>query len=98
MKRIPLFSLFTVIISLRAFAQQPEQILNNWSQKNPIEKAYLQFDREEYLAGETAWFKAYLYADYLPDTISTTLYVELLNSDSRLLNRQVVPLTFGHTH
>ena len=62
---------FTFFICLLSQAQKPEQLLSNWSAKSPIEKVYLHFDRDNYIAGETAWFKAYLYSDYQPDTITT---------------------------
>lgn len=79
------------------FAQQPDQLLRQWAEKNSIEKVWLHFDRDNYLAGETAWFKAYLYADYQPDSISTTLYAELLNNKGVLLDRKVLPILDGRT-
>lgn len=79
----------------RVNAQNPVEILNNWSEKSPIEKVYLHTDRENYIAGETVWFKAYLAADFYPDTISTTLYVELINESSKTLDRKIVPVYWG---
>ncbi len=79
-------------------AQKPEEILEQWSSKSPIEKVYLHIDRENYFAGETAWFKAYLYSDFIPDTISTTLYVELSNDSSQLISRKILPVLLGNTH
>lgn len=76
-------------------AQKPEQLLSAWSEKFPIEKAYLHFDRYNYIAGETAWFKAYLYSDYQPDSISTSLYVELLNDKNVVMVRAIVPVLLG---
>ena len=79
-------------------AQKPEDILQQRSERSPIEKVYLHFDRENYMAGETAWFKAYLYSDFYPDTISTTLYVELLNDSSVILSRKILPVFWGNTN
>lgn len=76
-------------------AQSPGELLEQWSARSPIEKTYLQTDREFYLAGETAWFKAYLYADFYPDTISTNLYVELLNAKAEVLAKKVWPVIYG---
>ena len=76
-------------------AQKPLQLLTAWSEKSPIEKAYLHFDRDNYIAGETAWFKVYLYSDYQPDTISTSLYVELINGTGAAIIRSVVPVLLG---
>ncbi len=80
------------------FAQKTEEILANWSNRSPIEKVYLHFDRDSYLAGETAWFKAYLYSDYFPDTISSNLYAELVNSENKVLLRKLSPVISGTTH
>ncbi|OSZ76847.1 hypothetical protein CAP36_10450 [Chitinophagaceae bacterium IBVUCB2] len=91
---------FTVLLALsfvclRSDAQNPAEILNSWSEKSPIEKVYLHTDRENYIAGETAWFKAYLYSDYLPDTISTVLYTELINESSQIIRRSISPVLVG---
>ena len=81
-----------LLLYLTGKTQKPEELLSYWSAKTPIEKAYLHFDRDNYIAGETAWFKAYLYSDFYPDTISTTLYVELVNESSIVLDRKIVPV------
>lgn len=94
MKKIYLILLFSAnFLQLRA--QQPWDMLDQWGRKQPIQKVHLHFDRETYTAGETAWFKAYLLSDYLPDTISSTLYVELLAKDATIINRKVLPVILG---
>ena len=50
------------------------------------------------MAGETAWFKAYLFSDFLPDTISTTLYVELVNDSSVIVSRKILPVFLGNSN
>ncbi len=95
MKRKFLLASVLSIISLVASSQSPEQLLNDWSARSPIEKIWLHTDRENYIAGEKAWFKAYLYSDYQPDTISTSLYTELVNDSGRILNRSIVPVLLG---
>ena len=94
MKKIFFSCLFSVCF-LCINAQQPWDILDQWGKNQPIQKVHLHFDRESYTAGETAWFKAYLLSDYLPDTISSTLYVELLSKDASILNRKVLPVILG---
>lgn len=94
---------FTVLLALffvyaSSNAQNPAEILNNWSAKSPIEKVYLHTDRENYIAGETTWFKAYLYSDYLPDTISTVLYTELINESSQIIRRSISPVLVGSSN
>src|SRR5688572_482230 len=88
-------SVLSLTFFVAASAQQPSQMLDSWSARSPIEKVYLHLDRENYVAGETALFKAYLYSDYLPDTISSVLYVELASSDGMVINRSIVPVLLG---
>ena len=97
MKNKSPFFLILLFLGIIAKAQKPEDFLNRWSDKSPIEKVYLHFDRDNYLAGEIVWFKAYLYSDFYPDTISTTLYVELLNASSLVVSAKTLPVIFGNT-
>ncbi len=90
-----ILSIFFLLAIQSSFSQGPAEILNKWGASTPIEKAYLHTDRENYFAGETIWLKGYLLADYSPDTISTSLYVELLNDSSRLLSRKIFPVYNG---
>jgi hypothetical protein len=76
-------------------AQHPEKALERLSDSYSIEKVYLHFDRSDYLAGQTAWFKGYIYADFEPDQKASALYVELSNSASRVVSRQVFPVLAG---
>jgi hypothetical protein len=85
-------NLIAVMTLVAATAQPPEERLSKWVDSQPIEKIYLHFDRQNYLAGQTAWFKAYLLSEYLPDTISTNLYVELLDSSAHLIDRKILPI------
>lgn len=78
--------------------QQPEELLRQWYQKAPVEKAWLHCDRDNYVAGETAWFKAYLSSDFQPDTLSSVLYVELLNTSDVTIVRSVFPILLGTTY
>lgn len=87
--------LLLLLCGLNGFGQRPADLLNKWSAASPIEKVYLHFDKDNYLAGETAWFKAYLSSDNQPDTLSTTLYVELLKDTTTLISRQVLPVLIG---
>lgn len=95
MKRSLLLSLPAVLLTVLVMAQKPDQLLNSWSSRSPIEKIYLQPDREQYIAGETAWFKIYTWSDYLPDTISTSVYVELLDPRGLIVSKAVVPVVLG---
>lgn len=90
--RLHFLAAFVLIIRCSVNGQNHGELLEKWSQKQPVEKVYLHFDRENYVAGETAWFKAYLYSDYLPDTISTSLYVELVNEDRTVISKVSGPV------
>ena len=98
MKKKIFFWILIQFVFVACISQTPDQLLNNWSAKSPIEKIYLHLDRENYIAGETVWFKAYLYSDYQPDTISTSVYVELLNKASAIISRKVLPVFLGNTN
>jgi hypothetical protein len=87
-----LIALFSGFI---ATAQQPAEVLNNWSARSPIEKLHLHVDRDNYVAGETAWFKVYLFSDYQPDTISTSVYVELMKDSVTVISRSILPVFLG---
>jgi hypothetical protein len=95
MKGIFTFTTAVFCFLITAFSQTPSQILTNWAAKSPLEKIYLHTDREDYVAGEMVWFKAYLYAENIPDTMSTVLYTELYNEDQKLVTRVVLPIFAG---
>ena len=80
------------------FSQKPDELLNQLSSRSPIEKVYLHFDRDSYVAGETAWFKAYVYTDYQPDFISTSLYTELLRDSATLISKNISPILLGSSN
>lgn len=79
----------------RIYAQDPAEKLAGLNKSLPIEKVYLHLDRENYTAGEIIWFNCYLYSDYLPDTISTTVFVEFINQSSLTLVKKVSPVVNG---
>jgi hypothetical protein len=84
--------LFSFCLLLKA--QQPLDLLNKWGEQSPIQKIYLQLDRDNYMAGQTAQFKAYLSADFLPDTSNSSVYVALYDG-TKLINKSVFPVLFS---
>jgi hypothetical protein len=66
----------------------------------PREKVYLHFDNTGYILGDTIWFKAYAVnaTDFLPDTLSGVLYVELLNEKGKLLETKKLKIEDGQSH
>ena len=64
-----------------------------------LEKLYIQTDKPSYLAGDTLWFKGYLFQASLQNYSqkSGVLYLELVNDSNRLLQRIMVPVYKGMT-
>ena len=60
--------------------------LETFSLNNIAERAYLQFDKTRYAAGDTVYFKAYVTMGerHLPSTISGVLHVDLINSNDQI--------------
>jgi hypothetical protein len=78
--------------SLLIKAQAPIQQLEKLHQRMPIEKVYLHLDRDQYKAGDTIWYKAYLNAEFLPDTMSSVLYVQLSKKGEDKLHTKISPV------
>lgn len=58
----------------------------------PREKVYLHLDNSAYLENDTIWYKAYVVraSKLRPTTLSRVLYVELLNADGQLMEKQIL--------
>ncbi|OJW15735.1 TonB-dependent receptor [Mucilaginibacter sp. 44-25] len=71
--------------------------LAEWTDKHPVEKAYLHFDKPYYTAGEDIWFKAYVFTgpdrQLQPD--SGILNVELINDADSIKHSLKVQLHNG---
>lgn len=73
-------------------AQYIDSLVNILDTRYPQEKIYLHFDKAYYNPGETIWFKAYLAMDNLPAAISRTMYAELLDDKSNVVQRKMMPV------
>src|SRR5438105_3857799 len=80
------------ILCVCLHAQRFDSILNRLDTEYPQEKLYLQFDRSVYNAGETIWFKAYLFAGNSLSLISKTMYAELIDEKGKILQRVTAPV------
>ncbi|HWB24416.1 MAG TPA: hypothetical protein VG738_03005 [Chitinophagaceae bacterium] len=67
--------------------------------KRPYEKVYLQFDKNDYVIGDTVWFKAYVFnAAYLTASgQSSILYIEVANEYNEVIRRFRLPILEGFT-
>lgn len=74
--------------------------LRLFGQRLPQEKVYLHLDNTCYFLGDTIWYAAYSRrtSDNKPSDISNVLYVELLNNDGYVMERQVVRMKDGRGH
>ncbi len=75
----------------------PYRKLLEFSRQFPQQKAYLHTDKADYLAGEKIWIKAYLVSarSHVPDTTSTNLYVELINTRNQVVEFLIMHLNNG---
>ncbi len=87
--RIFIFFLFIVP---RLHAQRFDSLLNILDTQYPQERIYVQYDKSYYNPGETIWFKAYLFAGFLPSRISSTMYAELISDKGQMLDRKIMPV------
>ncbi len=56
------------------------------------QKLHLHFNKNNFMAGETMWFSAYLVnaVSHLPEEDNTNVYVDLIDSDGVLMERRVL--------
>jgi hypothetical protein len=73
-------------------AQNIDSALTAFTTQFPIEKIYVHFDREYYVAGETIWFKAYLYHNEKPSGLSSNLYWQFINEKGQVVNSGRYPV------
>lgn len=98
------FALIVAVVS-SAFMFNPNEALTkivekflSYQAKRPTEKVFVHFDKPYYATGEDIWFKAYLVDGLnlsLDSSISRVMYVELLNSDRKLIERHMLPVPEG---
>ena len=99
--RLRFFLLFTLIASLTQ-AQNPST-LEGWAERLRLfgekiqqEEVFLHMDNTSYYLGDTIYYKAYMrLSDGRPSPLSRLLYVELLNNDGYLVERQKVEMKEG---
>jgi hypothetical protein len=76
---------------------KPVVLLHEFNSKFPHQKVYLQTDKQQYIAGEAIWIKAYLLSasTHVPDTQTTNIYVEFINANNELVNFLILPVENG---
>lgn len=98
------FILFSLLLLFsQGIAQQSQRLrrilenLQRYELDYPQQKVFLHLDRQEYVAGENIWFKAYLVQanNLIPDTSSTSLNVELFRVSGEAVALQLVRMQDG---
>ncbi|MCX6317618.1 MAG: hypothetical protein NTW29_10025 [Bacteroidetes bacterium] len=92
MKKIACLFLLAVYPAVFLCAQKIEAALNTQLLHYTAEKIYIQYDKDYYAAGETAWFKAYLYMNGQPSQISNNFYLQLCDNKGTILLSQKYPV------
>ena len=96
-KRLPAFDTLQIASpSHRLLLKQ----LDYFGKNRPQEKVYIHMDNQSYFLGDTIWFAAYTRntGKDVPSRISNVLYVELLNQDGFVMERQLVEMEKGRGH
>ncbi len=94
------FSNLLLLFTCSSFAQNsvPEKIveaLDSFSFLRPQEKTYVQTDRNDYLAGESIWFKTYAQLNLKPTVLSKVIYVDLVDPYGKITKKKMLKLTDG---
>ena len=79
------------------FVNQLTQNLKKYEENHVTEKAYLQFDKPYYAAGDTLFFKAYVTAGALHQlsNISGILHIDLIDPANHIQQKQLIQLVNG---
>ena len=94
LKRIAL--ILTLSAGYISYAQdKAEKAIQKFEQEYPQEKIHLLFNKDHYVAGENLWFKSFVFDGYNRSNISTSLFVELYDSNKKLIDKKMVPLLKG---
>lgn len=91
MKKSALF-LALILLTISVLAQDPIKVLNRHRDSIPTEQLYMHFDKQAYVAGETAWFKAYVRTAGTDGFVSTNFFAELLNEKGEVLQSKKLPV------
>ncbi len=105
MKNKAISLLFAILSPILIGAQVPTSVgdwakrLKAFGQNIPQEEVFLHLDNTCYYLGDTIYYKAYMrLSTGRPSTLSRMLYVELLNADGYLVERQKVEMGNGQGH
>src|SRR6218665_23111 len=82
-----------LMISVQSFSQDKAQpAIQSFDQDFRQEKVYLQFNQNSFAAGDDLRFKAFVFDGYGQSKLSTSLFVELYDSNKKLIDKKLIPL------
>ncbi|HEY6062875.1 MAG TPA: hypothetical protein VIV35_04665, partial [Chitinophagaceae bacterium] len=91
MKKLIIIQGLLLAFVFHTAAQKVDSALNVLASQHLSEKIYIHYDKEYYVAGETIWFKAYLYSDGKPSGMSSTLYLQFADSRGHVIFNKEYP-------
>ncbi|WP_379963510.1 hypothetical protein [Epilithonimonas sp. UC225_85] len=95
MKKIFIFFLYVVGMSLFNAQDKIDKAIQNLEQNYTQEKVYLLLDKDKYVVGDNIYFKSFVFNGYGRSTISNTLFVELYDHNKNLVDKKTVFLKDG---
>jgi len=111
LKKVFLTTLYLLLAALwaptQAQTEERPSTIEGWADRLtrfgnavPQEKVFVHMDNTCYFLGDTLWYAAYTRRTDkdVPSNVSRVLYVELLNQDGYLIERQLVEMTEGRGH
>ena len=88
--------LFLIIVSCFTYnltAQTKlDTALKNLDENYAQEKIYILYNKEDYIAGENIWFKAFVFDGYKQSAISTNLFVELYDKNKKIIDKKLTKI------
>src|SRR3954452_25339155 len=93
MKKFLLIGVLVLMSVFEGRAQVIDSMIKVYSEQVPDQKAYVHFDKDLYRAGESIWFKAYLFSGFSLAVNSHNFYAELVDGQGTILQRKVYPVT-----
>ncbi|MGB5028237.1 MAG: hypothetical protein WBO38_07020, partial [Chitinophagaceae bacterium] len=92
MKKVIATAGIIMLVFFSLQAQKIDSALTVLNTQFPTEKIYIHYDKEYYVAGETIWFKAYLYNDGKPDAVSNNFYLQFIDAKGNIISSGKYPV------
>lgn len=93
--RILLLICCILLSTIQGISQKHKEALQLLRDSFPQERIHIHFDKEVYMAGETIWFKAYMFSGFAPSDLSANFIVELVNDRNQVVMHKKLPVIAG---